>query len=134
VLFLLHPLYGWTATGFCALLFLLGALADRTTRGAVRQAGAMQTRVTADLTGRLRQAELLDCLGMLPAVLRRWQPSYLEMLEAQDAAHRRASRSAMADSSAERSARSIPPSRIAASQAPASTISVSEEREESTPS
>lgn len=90
VLFLLHPLYGWTALGFCALLFLLGALADRTTRGAVRQAGAMQTRVTADLTGRLRQSELLDCLGMLPAVLRRWQPRYLDMLEAQDAAQRRA--------------------------------------------
>jgi ATP-binding cassette subfamily C protein len=90
VLFLLHPLYGWTALGFCALLFLLGALADRTTRGAVRQAGALQTRVTTDLTGRLRQSELLDCLGMLPAVLRRWQPRYLDMLEAQDAAQRRA--------------------------------------------
>ncbi|WP_372619144.1 ATP-binding cassette domain-containing protein [Falsiroseomonas sp.] len=90
VLFLLHPLYGWTALLFCLLLGLLGALADRTTRGTVRRAGALQARVTADLAGRLRQSELLDCLGMLPAVLRRWQPRYLEMLEAQDAAQRRA--------------------------------------------
>jgi ATP-binding cassette subfamily C protein len=90
VLFLLHPAYGWTALGFCLLLGLLGALADRTTRGAVRRAGTLQARVTADLSGRLRQSELLDCLGMLPAVLRRWQPRYLEMLEAQDAAQRRA--------------------------------------------
>lgn len=90
VLFLLHPLYGWTALGFCLLLGLLGALADRTTRGAVREAGALQARCTADLTGRLRQSELLDCLGMMPAVLRRWQPHYLATLEAQDAAQRRA--------------------------------------------
>jgi ABC-type protease/lipase transport system fused ATPase/permease subunit len=90
VLFLLHPLYGWTALAGCAVLALLGALADRTTRNKVRQTGAMQARCIADLTGRLRQAELLDCLGMLPAVLRRWQPSYLAMLAAQDAAQRRA--------------------------------------------
>ncbi|MGG5811732.1 ATP-binding cassette domain-containing protein [Falsiroseomonas sp. CW058] len=90
VLFMLHPLYGWTALAGCALLAALGAIADRTTRGAVRQAGALQSRCVADLTGRLRQSELLDCLGMLPAVLRRWQPRYLEMLEAQDAAARRA--------------------------------------------
>ncbi|HEV7265000.1 MAG TPA: ATP-binding cassette domain-containing protein [Falsiroseomonas sp.] len=90
VLFLLHPLYGWTALGFCGVLGLLGALADRTTRDGVRVAGALQARVSADLTGRLRQSELLDCLGMLPAVLRRWQPRYLDMLEAQDAAQRRA--------------------------------------------
>lgn len=90
VLFLLHPLYGWTALGFCLLLGLLGALADRTTRQAVRGAGRLQARVAGELTGRLRQAELLDCLGILPAVLRRWQPHYIEMLEAQDAAQRRA--------------------------------------------
>jgi ATP-binding cassette subfamily C protein len=90
VLFLLHPLYGWTALGFCALLALFGALADRTTRGAVKDATALQARTAADLTGRLRQAELLDCLGMLPAVLRRWAPRYVATLEAQDAAGRRA--------------------------------------------
>jgi ATP-binding cassette subfamily C protein len=56
----------------------------------VRQASALQARTTADLTGRLRQAELLDCLGMLPAVLRRWRPQYLSMLLAQDEAQRRA--------------------------------------------
>jgi ATP-binding cassette subfamily C protein len=90
VLFLLHPLYGWTGLGGCALLMVLGALADRTTRDAVRQVGAVQARCVADLTGRMRQAELLDCLGMLPAVLRRWEPTYLAMLAAQDAAQRRA--------------------------------------------
>jgi ATP-binding cassette subfamily C protein len=90
VLFLLHPVYGWTALAGCVLLAVLGAMADRTTRRAVRDAGAMQARCVADLSGRLRQADLLDCLGMLPAVLRRWQPGYLTMLEAQDSAQRRA--------------------------------------------
>jgi ATP-binding cassette subfamily C protein len=90
VLWLLHPLYFWIALAGCATLGLLGALADRTTRTAVRHATALQARTNADLTGRLRQSELLDCLGMLPAVLRRWRPRHLALLEAQDAAQRRA--------------------------------------------
>lgn len=90
VLWLLHPVYFAVGMAGCVALCLLGALADRTTRQAVRQASALQARTTADLTGRLRQAELLDCLGMLPAVLRRWRPRYLSMLLAQDEAQRRA--------------------------------------------
>lgn len=90
LLFLLHPLYGWVAVGGCVALALLGALADRTTRGLVREASAAQTRTMADLTGRLRQPDLLDSLGMLGTVLRRWRTQQLRTLELADAAQRRA--------------------------------------------
>jgi ATP-binding cassette subfamily C protein len=90
VLFMLHPFYFCLALMGCLMHGLLGALADRTTRGLVRRASQLQARTAADLTGRLRQSELLDCLGMLPAVLRRWRPQHISMLEVQDAAQRRA--------------------------------------------
>jgi ATP-binding cassette subfamily C protein len=90
VLFLLHPLYFWVGLGGCALLAALGGLADRATRGLVREASAASARTAADLAGRLRQPDLLDGLGMLPAVLRRWRPQQARALEGQDAAQRRA--------------------------------------------
>lgn len=90
MLFLLHPAYGWTAVAGCAALLLLGALADATTRGLVRDAGARQAQANAALTGRLRSRDMLDGLGMLPAILARWRPDHARTLELTDAAQRRA--------------------------------------------
>ncbi|MES2713117.1 MAG: ATP-binding cassette domain-containing protein [Pseudomonadota bacterium] len=89
-LFLLHPLYGWTALTGCLLLAGLGALADRTTRALVRSAMAEQARSTAALTGRLRGRDMLHGLGMLRATLLRWRPEGLHAIELGDAAQRRA--------------------------------------------
>lgn len=89
-LFLLHPLYGWTALGGCILLAGLGALADRTTRALVRSAMAEQARSTAALTGRLRGRDMLHGLGMLRATLLRWRPEGQRAIELGDAAQRRA--------------------------------------------
>ena len=89
-LFLLHPLYGWTALGGCILLAALGALADRTTRALVRSAMAEQARSTAALTGRLRGRDMLHGLGMLRATLLRWRPEGQRAIELGDAAQRRA--------------------------------------------
>ncbi|WP_426955046.1 ATP-binding cassette domain-containing protein [Muricoccus radiodurans] len=89
-LFVLHPLYGWTALAGCLLLGLLGALADRTTRGLVRAATAERARAGSALTGRLRAKDLTEGLGMLPAILRRWRPEGARALDLSDAAQRRA--------------------------------------------
>ena len=89
-LFLLHPLYGWTALAGCILLAALGALADRTTRALVRDAMAEQARSTAALTGRLRGRDMLHGLGMLRATLLRWRPEGQRAIELGDAAQRRA--------------------------------------------
>jgi ATP-binding cassette subfamily C protein len=90
MLFLLHPAYGWTVLAGCLALLLLGALADRTTRGMVREAGAGQARNHAALTGRLASRDMVEGLGMLPAILARWQPEHARALEGTDAAQRRA--------------------------------------------
>ena len=90
LLFVLHPLYGWLALAGCAVLALLGALADVTTRRLVRAASHEQARTTAALTGRLRSRDMIDGLGMLPAILHRWQPEAERTIELGDAAQRRA--------------------------------------------
>ncbi|MFC0389175.1 ATP-binding cassette domain-containing protein [Muricoccus vinaceus] len=90
LLFVLHPYYGSLALLGCAILTLLGALADLTTRKLVRAASNEQARVTAALTGRLRSRDMIDGLGMLPAILRRWRPDAERSIEIADAAQRRA--------------------------------------------
>lgn len=89
-LFMLHPLYGWTGLVGCALLAVLGALADRTTRQQVASANGAYARSQAALTGRLRSRDMVEGLGMLPDILRRWQPEAHAALELSDAAQRRA--------------------------------------------
>jgi ATP-binding cassette subfamily C protein len=90
VLFLLHPVYGVTVTAACLLIGLLGWVLDRTTRGMVRGASDRQLQTTAELQGRLRQSDMLEGLGMLAAVVRRWQPAQAEALSAGDRAQARA--------------------------------------------
>jgi ATP-binding cassette subfamily C protein len=89
-LWLLHPLF--FGVGFAALLVKTGlaGAADRATRGNVAQATAASARSASDLASALRQPDAVLGLGMLPAVLRRWTPAWLEALERQDAAQRRA--------------------------------------------
>ena len=90
VLWLLHPVYAVVAGGACLVLGLLGLLLDRTTRGMLRAASDRQLRNSGELQGRLRQSDLLEGLGMLPAVVRRWEPAQAEALHATDLAQSRA--------------------------------------------
>ena len=90
LLFVLHPYYGWLAIAGCVALGALGALADLTTRDLVRAASHQQARTVAALSGRLRSRDVVDGLGMLPAILRRWRPEAEQAIELGDAAHRRA--------------------------------------------
>lgn len=89
VLFLLHPLYGWVGVAGCVLLGLLGWLADATTRGALAGASVETARVSAQLAGRLRQRDLVDGLGLLPAIVGRWHLRHLRAIGRLDAAQLR---------------------------------------------
>jgi ATP-binding cassette subfamily C protein len=90
VLWLLHPAYGVTVAAACLLVAALGHVLDRTTRGVLRDASDRQLRVTGELQGRLRQADLLEGLGMLGAVVRRWRPAQAAALAEADGAEARA--------------------------------------------
>lgn len=90
VLYLLHPVYAVVVAGACLLLGVLGVVLDRTTRGMLREASDRQLQTAGDLQGRLRQSDLLEGLGMLGAVVRRWEPAQAAALTGTDAAQARA--------------------------------------------
>ncbi len=90
VLWLLHPVYGIIVLMACVVMLLLGVVLDRTTRGILRGASDRQLQTSAELQGRLRQADLLEGLGMLAPVVRRWKPAQAIALTEGDRAQARA--------------------------------------------
>ncbi|WP_203076797.1 ATP-binding cassette domain-containing protein [Falsiroseomonas ponticola] len=90
VLYLLHPVYAVIALSACIAIGALGVVLDRTTRGMMRSASDRQVKTSAELQGRLRQADLLEGLGMLNAVVRRWEPAQAAALAEGDEAQARA--------------------------------------------
>ncbi|NKE45792.1 ATP-binding cassette domain-containing protein [Roseomonas frigidaquae] len=90
VLFLLHPVYALVVGAACVMMGLLGRVLDRTTRGLVRGASERQLKNAGELQGRLRQSDMLEGLGMLAAVVRRWEPAQAAALAEGDRAQARA--------------------------------------------
>jgi ATP-binding cassette subfamily C protein len=89
VLFLLHPAYGVYALACASLLFVLSLFNDLTTRRSLAEGNAASTQSLNDLAASLRHVELLDGMGMLPALARRWQRVETATRETLDAATRR---------------------------------------------
>ena len=76
VVFMLHPVLGWIALGGAALLFLLTLTNEALTAKALQTAGvaAMQGQRRAEAVA--RNAEVIDSMGMMPAVLGRWRTAF----------------------------------------------------------
>lgn len=90
VIFLLNPLLGWIALGGAALLFLLTLTNEWATGRLVREAstGAMASQRRAESI--VRNAEVIDSMGMAPAVLQRWREGLSATLPPQERAADRA--------------------------------------------
>ena len=72
VLFLLHPVYGIYGLICAGALFALSLIADFATREDMAAANADHAAALHELSAALRHGELLDGMGMLPDVARRW--------------------------------------------------------------
>ena len=87
---LLHPWLGLLALGAAVLLFALALTNELATRGTLRDAGQARVAALAHCGSALRNAEVLQALGLLPAVLRRWEadsePGQARQLAAADVA------------------------------------------------
>lgn len=90
VIFLLNPVLGWIALAGAALLFLLTLANEWATGALLRQAstGAMASQRRAESI--VRNAEVIDSMGMAPAVLQRWREGLSAALPPQDRAADRA--------------------------------------------
>lgn len=72
VLFMLHPAYGVFGLLCAGFLFLLSLITDLSTRAELVRANGETAKGLNDLSAALRHTELLDGMGMLPDVARRW--------------------------------------------------------------
>jgi ATP-binding cassette subfamily C protein/ATP-binding cassette subfamily C protein EexD len=90
VIFVLHPLLGWIALGGALILFAITLANEWATGNLLRQAGtaAMVNQRRAD--SMVRNAEVIDSMGMGPAIMQRWREGLAASLPAQERAADRA--------------------------------------------
>lgn len=89
-IFLLHPMLGWVAVAGAALLFGLTLINEAATSALLRKANAAASRAQRSSESVVRNAEVIDSMGMMPAVLRRWQEATWKGLPDQQRAADRA--------------------------------------------
>ncbi|MCB1439144.1 MAG: type I secretion system permease/ATPase [Nitratireductor sp.] len=80
-LYFLHPVYAVVAIGFIVVMVLLNVVTDRLTRFALHEAKLAERRHLQEVASSLRHAEVIEAMGMLPALVRMWRRSQGEMLE-----------------------------------------------------
>ncbi len=90
VIFLLHPVLGWVAFSGAALLLGLTILNEVSTSKLLKEAnsGAMAVQRRADSI--VRNAEVIDSMGMMPAVMAHWRQGVGKMTPILDRAGNRA--------------------------------------------
>ncbi|MFZ5929975.1 MAG: type I secretion system permease/ATPase [Pseudomonadota bacterium] len=89
-IFLIDPLLGWVATGGGVTLFLLAVLTEIATRDTLSEASTANMRAGHFVEVSLRNVEAIEAMGMVPAMLRRWQGRRAKMLQLQSLASDRA--------------------------------------------
>ena len=90
LLFLINPLLGWSALAFAVLQTLVAWLNERSTKPPLMQANrtAIEAQQYADNT--LRNAEVIESMGMLRDTHRRWQRKQQDFLDLRALASERA--------------------------------------------
>ena len=89
-IFLIDPLLGWVATGGGVVLFSLAVLTEIATRNTLGEASAANMRASHFVEVSLRNVEAIEAMGMVPAMLGRWQARRAKMLQLQSLASDRA--------------------------------------------
>jgi len=89
-IFLIDPLLGWVATGGGVTLFSLAVLTEIATRDTLSEASTANMRAGHFVEVSLRNVEAIEAMGMVPAMLRRWQGRRAKMLQLQSLASDRA--------------------------------------------
>jgi ATP-binding cassette subfamily C exporter for protease/lipase len=72
VIFFFEPALGWFALGGTALLVLLAYINERVSRRPLAEANSMAVASNTLATNNLRNAELIEAMGMLPNLTGRW--------------------------------------------------------------
>jgi len=89
-IFLIDPLLGWVATAGGIILFSLAVLTELATRDTLGEASVANMRAGHFVEVSLRNVEAIEAMGMVPAMLKRWQARRAKMLQLQSLASDRA--------------------------------------------
>jgi len=76
VLGLLHPLLGGVALFFALVQTLVAWLGHRAVNLSVKESGQQQVAAQQFLVGKIRHVEVLNTMGMLPVLWRKWRDMY----------------------------------------------------------
>ena len=89
VIFLLHPWLGWLAIGGSVALLALAVINELATSRAFRMSGAASLHSLEQAEAAVRNADVVQAMGMAPELLRRWDRQNGAMLALLDVAHGR---------------------------------------------
>jgi ATP-binding cassette subfamily C protein/ATP-binding cassette subfamily C protein EexD len=89
-IFLLHPIMGIIAIAGAVILFGLTLLSELVTSSLLKTAGTAAMVSQRRAEAMMRNAEVIDSMGMQPAIMARWQESQAELTPAQATAADRA--------------------------------------------
>jgi ATP-binding cassette subfamily C protein EexD len=86
VMFLFHPWFGWMTVGAAAVLIVLAFLNHRYTAKALTEANQQSITANLQTTKNLRNAEVIESMGMLDTLMGRWAVRQRRVLVLQSAA------------------------------------------------
>jgi len=72
VIFLLHPMLGWVSLFGAALLFILAVANERATATLLQKSSAASMTAMRQAETAARNADVIEAMGMMPNLLRRW--------------------------------------------------------------
>ncbi len=90
VIFLLHPLLGWFAVGGTLVLVVLTFITEKVSKSPLEAANRHAIQASNFATSNLRNAEVIEAMGMLRPMITRWYVHQAKMLDQQTIASNRA--------------------------------------------
>ena len=90
LVFAIHPFLGWLTFAFAILQTLLAWLNERSTQKPMVEAARAARDAQSHADATVRNAEVIEAMGMLPAIQRRWRARQSEFLRLQATASDRA--------------------------------------------
>lgn len=86
VMFMFHPWYGWVAIGSAIILLILAALNEKMTGKALAEANKENLGANLYTSKNLRNAEVIESMGMLNTLIHRWSGRQKNVLMLQSVA------------------------------------------------
>ena len=89
VIFLFHPLLGWLSIAGATVLFAMALINEVSTRDLLMLSGGASIRSLRVAESAVRNADVIEAMGMMPNIVRRWRVENAAMLDLQAKASRR---------------------------------------------